>query len=173
MMRVPEIRDSLVELGGDGIDRRRIAEIARAWVSGRSVQDIAATYFSGTPDAPISMTDAITATCKAIYRHLTNAGTWGLSALSKLSPGIDFDKLSAEMQRRINSLPAMLYHGVHTDAGVVMRMNSVPRTVAENLGAEYASRVQGDDAFNARIARQFLRELSRRARSPSGSNYRE
>ena len=40
--------------------------------------------------------------------------------------------------RIINLLGAMLYHGVNTEAGVVMRMSSVPRTAANSLGAEFA-----------------------------------
>src|SRR5262249_50195418 len=59
------------------------------------------------------------------------------SALSKLpTSGIDFDAISEDQLRNINLLGAMLYHGVNTEAGVVVRMTSVPRTVANSLGAD-------------------------------------
>jgi hypothetical protein len=74
---------------------------------------------------------------KAIYKNLANTGTWGLSALSKLpNSGIDLEKLSETERRRINTLPAMIYHGVKTEEAVLMRMNSAPRSVAERLGEE-------------------------------------
>lgn len=161
MMRIPDIRRSLIEIGGSGMDQRRIAQVAQSWVSGAGIARIAELYFSGTPENPIETTDAITDACKAIYRSLTNAATWGLSALSKLGPsGLDFKTMSQEMQRTINSLPAMLYHGVSTETGVVMRMNAVPRTVAESMGLEFAKTVNAKDAVNARVARRFLRGLS-------------
>lgn len=31
-------------------------------------------------------------------------------------------------------LPAMIYHGVQTEEGVLLRMNSVPISIAESLG---------------------------------------
>ena len=43
--------------------------------------------------------------------------------------GIDFENVSESDLRSINLLGAMLYHGVNTEAGVVMRMSSVPRTL--------------------------------------------
>jgi hypothetical protein len=65
-----------------------------------------------------------------------NNGTWGLSALSRLS-GINFEHLSSEQKRHINLLPAMIYHGVKTEEGVLMRMNGVPRSIAERMGKDY------------------------------------
>jgi hypothetical protein len=91
-----------------------------------------------------------------IYRNLVNNGTWGLSALSRLS-GIDFDQLSAGQKRHINLLPAMIYHRVKTEGGVLMRMNGVPRSIAESMGKTYEAS-QGGIAEGASIqkVRQFL-----------------
>jgi len=124
-------------------------------VAGRSIQDIATEFFNDKAG-----TDAITSACKAIYRAITNNGPWGLSALCKMS-GIDFDQLSPDEKRRINSLPAMIYHGVKTESAVLMRMNSVPRSIAEQLGAEFEQKT-GTPAFNRTIgvARDFLKTLS-------------
>lgn len=154
MMYIPQIRGALDEISRQGLSHQHIANITRAWVDGRSIQEIAQEFFSGETG-----TEAITSTCKAIYKVLTNNGPWGLSALCKI--GIDFEQLSPEQKRRINSLPAMVYHGVKTEAGVLMRMNSVPRSIAEPLGSEF-ERKTGTPASDQTVgvAREFLRALS-------------
>jgi hypothetical protein len=154
MMHIPEIKGALSEISSGGLSHQHIANITRAWVDGRSIQEIAQEFFKGKTD-----TEAITNACKAIYRVLTNNGPWGLSALSKI--GIDFEQLSLDEKRRINSLPAMIYHGVKTEAAVLMRMNSVPRSIAEPLGAEFEREI-GTSASNQTVgvAREFLRTLS-------------
>jgi DEAD/DEAH box helicase len=157
MLQLPQIRDSIEELGGVGSGiGDRAARVALDWVDGVSIQEIATRYFS---DAAGGATAAITEATRAIYRNLATAGTWGLTALSKLpTSGIDFGALSEDQVRNINLLGAMLYHGVNTEAGVVMRMSSVPRSVANSLGAEFARRF-GPDALRPTRAREFLKTL--------------
>jgi hypothetical protein len=153
MMNIPQLSNPLKELGSHGTSRTRVAEIAQAWVSGASIEKIAKDYFEGTPE---NMTDAITAACKGIYRALANSGTWGIAALSKLS-GIEFDSLPPDLRRSINSLPAMLYHGVSTEPAIAMRINSVPRSIAETLGQKFARSVaSADEVARPQIAREFL-----------------
>ncbi len=156
MLDVPQLAGSLKELGGSGKEKRRIGEIALAWVNGEGIQTIAKEFFASDKG---DNTDAITDACKAIYRSLVNAGPWGLSALSRLS-GIDFESLSDAERKAINSLPAMVYHGVRTEEAVLMRMNSVPRTVAEGLGRAFkAGRGETGQAGSIREVRQFLKGL--------------
>jgi len=174
MMRIPEIK--LTEIGSAGLTHQHIANITRAWVDGRSIQDIATEFFSDKTG-----TAAITSACKAIYKALTNNGPWGLSALCKMSD-IDFEQLSPDAKHRINSLPAMIYHGVKTEAAVLMRMNNVPRSIAEPMGAEFErkSGIHGG-AQTVGVAREFLRSLSDgdwgrlapRGASLSGRDYKE
>lgn len=155
MLRIPQLSESLKDIQGEGNDYQLIADITKAWVSGRSIQEIARDFFHGDKD----QTKAITDTCKAIYRNLANTGTWGLSALSRLS-GVDFDSLSETERRRINVLPAMIYHGVKTEEAVLMRMNSVPRSIAERLGVELRSnRSESADWASVQQARDFLKQL--------------
>ncbi len=155
MFRIPQLKESLQEIGGEGFDNRRISEITNAWVSGKSIQDIARDYFRGDENE----TKAITNACRAIYRNLVNTGTWGLSALSRLS-GIKFDSLSESERRRINVLPAMVYHGVKSEDAVLMRMNAAPRSIAENLGKEFRSSIaRGADTAGVHEAREFLKSL--------------
>jgi hypothetical protein len=161
MMRIPELRDSMGELGEYGDGQKQIADIARAWVGGSSIEEIARTYFSGTVDKPIALTDAISSACKGIYRVLGNAGTWGLSALTKMpTSGIDFDSLTSAERRLINNLPAMLFHGVSTEAGVLMRMNAVPRSMAEKMGQAFDESQRTPEAATASLARGFLQSLA-------------
>lgn len=154
MLKIPQLNKSLNELTGNGSENKYIADLTKAWVNGVSIKDIASAYFlTGTDE-----TKAITDTCKAIYRTLTNIGTWGLSALSHLS-GLDFDSLSEADKRVINALPAMIYHGVKTEEGVLMRMNNVPRSIAERLGEEFKSSVFDKDKSNSKNTREYLKNL--------------
>lgn len=175
MLRIPQIKRGLEDLTTPGIDRTQIAGITKSWVGGDSIQEIATKFFKGADG-----TDAITDTCKAIYKTLVNNGTWGLAALSKFS-GIDFEKLSDAERRQINALPAMIYHGVKTEAGVLMRMNSVPRSVAEKLGQVFEKKVGATvEGHGVQAARDFLKDLDstgwdkvKPTDSPlSGSDYR-
>ena len=158
MLKVPQLKKDLTELGGKGFDRSRISEITNDWVNGRGLETIAREYFSHEKDDEAG-TAALTDACKAIYRTIVNSGTWGVSALSRMS-GIDFDKLPETDKRRINALPAMIYHGVGSEDAVLMRMNFVPRSAAEALGDLYRE-VSGQDKqrYSVGKARQFLRQL--------------
>ena len=159
MMQIPQIGKPLKEIGGDGIDRKHIAALAKDWVNGKTIKEIAEKYFAA-PNAVT--TDDISKACKGIYRALANAGTWGLAALSQMgTSGLDFKTMSAENRMAVNNLPAMLYHGVNTEAAVLMRINAVPRSIAPKLGEKFASLKQGSsDIHNPRSARNFLRVLS-------------
>ena len=158
MLRVPQLKQDLVELGGSGYDKSRISEITNDWVNGKGLEAIAREYFSREKDDEAG-TAALTDACRAIYRTIVNSGTWGVSALSRVS-GIDFDTLSEADKRRINALPAMIYHGVSSEDAVLMRMNSAPRSAAEALGSLYRE-VTGEDErrYTVGKARRFLRGL--------------
>jgi len=126
-------------------------------VNGQPLHEIAATYFQS---ADSDLTTALTKACKAIYRTLVNSGPWGVSALSKMpTSGLDFDTLPADAKQRINALPSMIYHGVRREAAVLMRMNSVPRSVAEALGAKFQS-ASAQEQLNVKSAREYLKSLN-------------
>lgn len=179
MLRVPQLKQQLEDIGGKGFDQTRISEITRDWVNGKGIDVIAREYFSRDEDDE-GGTTAITDACRAIYRAIVNNGTWGVSALSSVS-GLDFDSLPEAERRSINALPAMIYHGVRTEDAVLMRMNSAPRSAAENLGNLYRETIgENDSGYSVGQARQFLKSLSdldwQRARPDSaalsGSGYK-
>lgn len=155
MLRVPQLYESLKDIGGKGLENKYIADLTKAWVDGKTIQEIAKEFFHGDQNQTKAITDA----CKAIYRNLVNSGTWGLSALSRLS-GIDFMALSESDRRRINAIPAMVYHGVKTEEAVLMRMNFVPRSIAERIAEEFRSSL-GEGILETGIqkARQFLKDF--------------
>jgi len=156
MLQVPELH-RLGEVAGLGLSRQRIASIISDWVNGESIDQIARSYFGGSRT---DLTDAVTNACKAIYRVLATNGPWGIAALSKMPlSGLDFDGMTEEEVRRINLLPALVYHGVRTEPAVLMRMNSIPRSIAETLGQKYVRESSGDQRTvgNARV---YIRSLS-------------
>lgn len=158
MLKVPQLKGPLEDVGGDGFDHTRLSDITRDWVNGKGIDAIAREYFARERDDE-NATSAISDACRAIYRAIVNNGTWGVSALSRMS-GVDFDTLTNDERRRINALPAMIYHGVRTEDAVLMRMNSAPRSAAERLGALYRE-VNGDDEkrYSVGKARDFLKTL--------------
>ncbi len=161
MMEVPQLRHSLEEIGGAGVDHKHIAHIAHDWVAGKSFKDIAQAYFSDGDKSPAAATQAMTDACRGIYRALASSGTWGLAALSRMpTSGLNFDQLTPEDVRRINNLPAMLYHGVNSESAVLMRLNAVPRSIATKLGDRFAQATGNKiEVQTVRQARLFLRSL--------------
>lgn len=159
MMKIPQIGKQLDDIGGEGIDRKKVALLAKDWVNGKSIKEIAEKYFAS---ADRTTTEAISQACKGIYRALANSGTWGLAALSKMgTSGLDFENMTDDERMVVNNLPAMLYHGVNTDSAVLMRINAVPRSIAPKLGEKFATAKQGSsDIHNSRSAKDFLRGLS-------------
>lgn len=181
MFTITEL-SNLQEISTSGISKKRIAEITQAWVNGTSINEIALKYFVSSKEVNADqLTDAISAACKAVYRNLANYGTWGIASLSKLpNSGLKFDDMTEEEIRKYNNLPAMIYYGVRSEPGILMRMNSVPRSVAENLGEIFLKEYGGKlDMTSPLKAKQFVRLLKPRdwekvkpANSPmSGEDY--
>lgn len=177
MLKIPQLARNLKDITTTGVEHKHLAAITRDWVNGKSIQDIALAYFKADENATRAITDA----CKAIYRNLVNNGTWGLSALSRLS-GIDFEQLPEEQKRHINLLPAMIYHGVQSEEGVLMRMNGVPRSIAENMGKLYREAAgTKTQQSSVKAVRDFISKAnieiwnqSRPAKSPlSASDFRD
>jgi replicative superfamily II helicase len=176
MLSVPQLSENLKDLAGTGKTQRHLAEITNAWVNGKSIQEIAKAYFKDKE----GQTKEITEACKAIYRNLVNTGTWGIAALTRIS-GIDFDALPEQQRRKINALPAMIYHGVKTEEAVLMRMNSIPRSIAESIGAEYKANIGDSATGGVRQAREYLKNMETKdwekalpkKSALSGGEYRE
>jgi replicative superfamily II helicase len=150
MLHLPETRSQLEDVAGWGFDHGRLADVTADWVGGKTLEELAREYFSG-PTA--------TKTCRAIYGRLALGATWGLAALSKLpTSGLNFESLSEEAKRAINCLPAMIYYGVGTQEGILMRMHNVPRSIAEPLGSMF--REDDKTSVDPAKAGEFLKALT-------------
>lgn len=163
MLSVKELSQPLEEIGGKGLDRKRLANLTQEWVKGSNIEDIARAYFSESETlSDEELTNAMSRACRAIYRNLANYGTWGLASLSKLpNSGLDFENMTDEQKRKYNNLPAMIYYGVRSEAGILMRMNSVPRSIADKMGEQFARHSGGDlISTSPKDARDFVRSLS-------------
>jgi replicative superfamily II helicase len=150
MLKIPQLKQ-LQEIPGNGDEHKNIANITTDWVSGSSIYEIAKKYFSGE-----GTTKSLMIASKAINKQIANAGTWGLSAITKLS-GINFEQLTEEQKKEIDALPAMIYHGVRTPEAVLMCINSVPRSISENMGREY-KKIASE--YSVQEAKKFICSLS-------------
>lgn len=158
LLQVPELREPLVEVtGGTSPNGDKLARIICDWVQGRSLNEMAADYFSqpteeedaGVQADPV---EAMTKCCQSVFGRLTQTASWGLSALQSLTVGNAFDEMSAVEQRSLRNLPARVYYGVNSDEAVALRLLGVPRTAAPAL-AEVLG-VKADQPLH-RIRRQL------------------
>lgn len=157
MMKIPQLEKGFAEFKGTG-KSKSLSDVTQAWVSGKSIAELAVQFFSGD-----TLTDKISNACRLVYRDLANNGSWGLSALSKMpTSGLDFENMDDEQKRVLNNLPAMIYHGVKSDSAVLMRMQSVPRSIAESVGSEFKNRILNNNGsvLNTKLANEFLNSLS-------------
>ena len=177
MLNIPQLKRQFAEQPGGDADPTELSGVARDWVNGEQLKEIAAKYFKKPNDT--SDTRAITDACKTIYRSIANGATWGISAISAVA-GTE-RQLGDQQRRRLAALPAMIYHGVSSEEGVLMRMNSVPRSVAPQVGTMYQEAGgNGNGRYSIGHAREFLQGMDaaswNRARPAdaalSGTDYR-
>lgn len=130
---IPEIKQTLsdITIKDPKNINNSLSNIITDWVSGKDLSEIAQTYFGGTD------TNSMSSCVRAIYGKVTNAATWGLSAIQKLpTSGISND-LSLEEQRQLTNLPSMIYYGVDSDEAILMRSNNIPRSISKKMGKIY------------------------------------
>ena len=78
MMSIPQLKQSLEGIGSQGLEQQHVASLARSWVNGGSIEEIAKKYFGGSGADAAHLTHAITDACRAIYRTwpTTAPGVW-------------------------------------------------------------------------------------------------
>ena len=160
MLTIPEVKSRLEEVSGaHGLKKEMIASITQDWVNGATMEQLAKNYFM--LEDKMNFTLALSECCSAIYGKLTNSATWGMAVLQKLpNSGIDFEKLTDEQKRIINNLPALIYYGVGSEEALVMRMNSVPRSIADNIGKKFMNEIGSIDNESPAKAADWLNKLS-------------
>jgi replicative superfamily II helicase len=156
MLRVPQLKRQFADAVGASGGQGELSGIARDWVNGERLREIAVRYFGRRTDS--GDTRAITEACRTIYRAIANGGAWGFSALGALAGA--GEALDDDGRRRLSALPAMVYHGVRSEEGVLMRMNAVPRSVAVQVGDLYRQADGGAGRhYTIGHARAFLRDM--------------
>lgn len=123
---MPELRGlSDVKASSRPVGHEALGRIISDWVSGKSIPDIALAHFGGASVGPIREC------VSAIYGKISQQAAWGLSAMQQVYAK-DGDPPAS------SNLPAMVYYGVDSDEAVLMRMNSMPRSIAGSMGRAYA-----------------------------------
>lgn len=177
MLGIPEIKDSLKGIfKGESQDRNTLAGVINDWISGKEITQIAKDFWEG--DNPTNLSRCVS----ALYSKIANSATWGLASILKLpGTGIDYEKISEEDARRLKNIPAMIYYGVNTDEGILMRTNSVPRTISKELGKIFKDKQ--DDIYSASSSdvNEWLKNLDERTwdsvvpsgKTISGKDYKD
>jgi hypothetical protein len=130
---------------------KTIAEVLDAWVSGKSLREIADKHFGNEEDISRRLTDC----CRMVYRTLTHQGSWGFGALQSLS-GLANADISPEEKDVIRFIPSMIYYGVSTVDAVLMRSLGVPRSVSMELGSQFAAENTTVSRPRCQSARKWL-----------------
>lgn len=165
------IRELRFDIMGPGPGE--VSSVITKWVLGRSIPDIADDHFKDG-----SVTAAITECCKALFQRLVQSTAWGLGAAQTLA-GLDQSKIAPEAAEQLRTLPAMIYYGVNTMPGVLMRTLGVPRSIAVKLGERFEREAASGQGPRIRRARVWLEQQPaatwEAARSPnalmSGQDY--
>ena len=137
---IPEVGDIPADMPGS---RRTgggdVAGIISEWVRGSGIPRIAQGHFGGAGR------DGVTKCVLAIYGRIIQRATWGLAGIQRIHGGGADEEGPAGGREggSARNVPAMVYYGVDTDAAVLMRMNSVPRSAAGRIGAAYAEGLAG------------------------------
>jgi hypothetical protein len=129
-----------------------VSSVITKWVLGRAIPDIADDHFKDG-----SVTAAITECCKTLFQRLVQSTAWGLGAAQALA-GLDASKITPEAAEELRTLPAMIYYGVDTMPGVLMRTLGVPRSVAVRLGERFEREAATGQGPRLRRARTWLEQ---------------
>ncbi len=126
---IPEIRRELsdIKIRGTEITQEILSNIIVDWVSGKELDKISQEYFGSTN------TESLGKCIKIIYSKITNSATWGLAAIQKL-PTSGIQEQSDEEQRQFANIASMIFYGVDSDEAILMRRNSMPRSISKKMG---------------------------------------
>jgi hypothetical protein len=119
--------------------------------------------------------------CIITLNNIITYSSWGLGVIESLAiKKEEIERLSKREQYEIRSIPAMIYFGVDTLEGVVMRNIGVPRSVAKQMGESYKLST-GDDVPTITKARTWIKsqdsqiwnQCAPRDSNLSGDDYRK
>jgi hypothetical protein len=135
-----------------GSQQRQLAEILSMWVRGESIATISTQHFM---TETTTLTEAITKCCQQLFQRFAQAGAWGLGALQTVA-GVNLVDLSPSDVDAFRTVPAMVFYGVSTVPGVLMRTLSVPRSVAVSMGERFKRQDTPGPASRVQRARTWI-----------------
>jgi replicative superfamily II helicase len=166
-----DIRTESGKIQGD-----HLAYIISKWVKGDKIADIAQHELFENQDRTKSINK-----CIITLNNIITYSSWGLGVIESLAiKKEEIERLSKREQYEIRSIPAMIYFGVDTLEGVVMRNIGVPRSVAKQMGESYKLST-GDDVPTITKARTWIKsqdsqiwnQCAPRDSNLSGDDYRK
>ncbi|MFI7309007.1 DEAD/DEAH box helicase [Streptomyces hygroscopicus] len=141
LAEVPEMSLSPTDDAG-GLNARRVAGVLRDWVSGKTLPDIADSWFSHM-DKPLTFTG------RYLFKDVAGYLPWGIGALQLVElSGAHPGSTSTALH-----VPAMAFYGVDTINSLPLRMVGVPRAAAKGFG-DRAPRFSSFEEARAWVAAQ-------------------
>ncbi|WP_328223309.1 DEAD/DEAH box helicase [Streptomyces sp. NBC_00310] len=154
LAEVPEMSLAPSDEAG-GLDTRRVAGVLHDWVSGKTLPEIADSWFSHV-DNPLTKAG------RYLFREVAGYLPWGIGALQLIElAGSNSEAASAAFH-----VPAMAFYGVNSIDALPLRMVGVPRAAAKNFGAQ-APRFASFQEARAWVAMQPPEAWA----NPSGRNF--
>ena len=170
--KIPELGDMSEGMPGGRMGSDGMAGIIADWVSGRGIPSIARGHFGGAGRDGI--TDCVRAVCGRMAERAARglAGIQRICCYGREGAAGEAPAAAAAYAAAARNIPAMVYYGVDTDEAILMRMNSVPRSVAGRIGAAYAEHLgRGRDLRSAsgEEVREWLSGLDEGEWAPPGA----
>ena len=143
MAKIPGAGEISAGMGGGRDDNEAAAALLSDWVSGMDIPGIARRHFGG------GGRDGITDCMLSVCGRAAPRASRGLAALRWVygqgtgGPAPEGEGTGRRPWAASRNASAMAYYGVDTDAAVLMRMNSVPRSAARGIGMAYGEYFEG------------------------------
>jgi hypothetical protein len=152
MGKLLNVDELAIQTESGRIQGSHLADILSKWVKGDKIADIAHLELFEDQDRTKAINKCILA-----LNNIISYSSWGLGAIECLAiKKEEIERLSKREQYEIRSVPAMIYFGVDTLEGVVMRNIGVPRSVAKQMGESFKQST-GDDVPTITKARTWIK----------------
>jgi helicase len=120
--QIPELSLGREDVGP--FNPQRVAGIIRDWVEGKTVSEIADSWFAHVDDLTRRRREA----GHYLYSQLVGQVPWGVGAIQRLVFG------AGDPAAEATHVPSLIYYGVPSRDAVSLRMVGVPRVAAKGLG---------------------------------------
>ncbi|MYX45664.1 DEAD/DEAH box helicase [Streptomyces sp. SID89] len=160
---IPELNLALTEDSPSPFNAGTVANIARDWVNGKTLQEIGDKWFRSPKNN--TKLKRLQEASHYVHSKLVSQVPWGMGALQKLTSRTSDDRGAVTTQAG-----PMIFYGVPSSDAVTMRMGGVPRAAATALGAQWSADGGPRQSFSELrgwIAERSVRDWSRAL--PAGS----